>query len=305
MPLGKALFRLARARQKRKVRAPAGGYGELAVSLIQDLVGLGCLQKLPLREEEGRNLYAFSSGGTKIENTYPFGGDHELVEPGGGVWAKCRASRIRSVIRRMEVHKLFDVGSGDGSDLTVPLWRSGIDVVGLEPWGTKAHKLAAAGVPTVRGSVQDLSDFGEDKIPNIGMFDSLQYVPAHEQVLRRVFQSLEPGGLIFITVPGVKWLFSSYDKAVGNLRRFSRRELRLELHAAGFQVAKIEGLFSFLIPFAVIRKLLPQKPLEMASGGTKTLDRVAPLFALLSGIEQELPVPHGLSLLAVARKPAQ
>jgi SAM-dependent methyltransferase len=268
------------------------------MNLITHLEGLGCLEEL-----DG-GLRQFQGGLSEyIQSTYPFEKERDPAEPGGGVWAQCRSQRILSAMRRRHIHTLLDAGAGDGDDLTIGLSRNGIDVVGLEPSHFRAQKLSLAGVPTIRGSVQDFLAFGENVVPNVGMFDSLQYVPAEDNVLQTVFRALQPGGYLFLTVPGIKWLFSSYDQAVGNLRRFSRRGLESELDAAGFTQIKIEGLFAFLIPLAVSRKLLPRNPLELSDRGSRNLNRVAPLFNLLSRIEELAPPAHGLSLLVAARKP--
>lgn len=267
--------------------------------LIEKLGGSGCLERVGTVP----SLFWFPRGSRCVENTYPFAGDNNPLEPQGGVWAKARFDRIKSAISRKGVTSLLDVGCGNGSDVTVGLRKQGLDVVGLEPLSSKAYQLSHKQVPTILGTVQDIERFGRNQIPNIGMFDSLQYVPSDENVCSKVFLALQPGGIFILTVPGVEWLFSSYDLAVGNLRRFSRRGLNFELEEAGFESIEIEGLFSFLVPLAIMRKVLPERPIELANQGSRVFDRLAPLFNFFVAIERAAATSHGLSLLAVARKP--
>lgn len=274
------------------------------MSLIEILLDTSCLER---RHSGKPNFYSLlGGGGQTIYNSYPFAAGGNLAEPGGGVWARCRARRILSLIGQEKAETLLDVGAGDGEDLTVFLSNQGLDVVGLEPFEAKALRLSEANVSSICGSVEDLSEFGANRIPNIGMFDSLQYTRSDRITLSTIFKVLKPGGLLFLTVPGGEWLFSSYDHSIGNLRRYSRRALQSQLEAAGFCDVRIEGLFSFLLPLAMIRKLVPRSAaLKFAKDGTGVLNLVAPLFDLLCKIEGALPLPWGLSLLGVARKPRQ
>ncbi len=116
--------------------------------------------------------------------------------------------------------------------------------------------------------------------------------------LRRLYQSLEPGGRLIVMVPAMRALYGSIDEAIGNLRRYERDELEQRLRDAGFGVEEV----TFMNAAAAAAWYLNSRLLKRRSlpGFQSWLsDRMVPLLRL----EERFPRKRGLSLLAVARKP--
>jgi SAM-dependent methyltransferase len=75
--------------------------------------------------------------------------------------------------------------------------------------------------------------------------------------LREFHRVVRPGGVAVLTMPAYRWMHSYHDRAVGNLRRYSRGETAELLRAAGFAVEYATYWNTLLFPLAVLqRKIL-------------------------------------------------
>jgi hypothetical protein len=111
---------------------------------------------------------------------------------------------------------------------------------------------------------------------------------------------LEPGGRLVLLVPALRSLFGSLDRALDHFRRYDRGELLAKLDRAGFSVER-QFFFNLL---GVPGWYLNSRVLKRTSFPPVQLtlyDRLVPLFRL----ESRFRLPIGMSLIAVARKPAR
>src|SRR5439155_18247453 len=79
----------------------------------------------------------------------------------------------------------------------------------------------------------------------VGILDVLEHLPDDVAVLRDLRRMLAPRGVLLLTVPAHQSLWSYFDEASNHQRRYSPRELREKLRAAGFNV---EYLSQFMMP---------------------------------------------------------
>lgn len=226
-------------------------------------------------------------------------------EPGSGVWSQARRYRIRRLLREAEIYDFLDVGCGDGSQLSLHLARDGFRILGLEPVEQRAASLAAHGIPVVVGNLSTFHELNGPRVPNIVMFDSLQYTPDDMTALSIAREVLQPGGKLIVSVPCYQAFFSDYDHAIGNLRRYDPKEFLLRTERSGFQLLTHEFLFSFLSPGLFLRKFSAGDPLRNSRRLENVINHLGPLIYSLVCIEQSLRVPFGLSLLAVFRSHKQ
>lgn len=126
----------------------------------------------------------------------------------------------------------------------------------------------------------------------------LEHIPDAPAALRNMYNVLQPGGRVIILVPQGRWLYSSLDKALDHVKRYTKRDLTDELTAQGFEVEK---LFHFnkmgVLGWALNGRLLGRT--KMAKYQLKMYDALTPLWRR---IDRLFPW-HGLSVIAVARKP--
>jgi SAM-dependent methyltransferase len=87
------------------------------------------------------------------------------------------------------------------------------------------------------------------------LLDVLEHIDDDAGALAGLRDRMAPGGAIVITVPAMQWAFSSWDTELGHHRRYSRRRLRDDLTAAGFDVRSVSYLFPELFPMLLVRRL--------------------------------------------------
>ena len=114
-----------------------------------------------------------------------------------------------------------------------------------------------------------------------------------------------PGGLVVLMEPGVQRLRRAHDRVTHSARRFSVSDLRSAAVAAGLEVSRATGAYSFLVPPAAAKTLLER------GRSTSDLDRHGSgLGGLLGGaatlerrVLRRVSLPAGLSVVVVARRP--
>jgi SAM-dependent methyltransferase len=64
----------------------------------------------------------------------------------------------------------------------------------------------------------------------------LEHIENDTAVLKELYEALIPGGVIGIYVPAHPILYSTMDKKIGHVRRYTRSELRQKVIGAGFSI---------------------------------------------------------------------
>lgn len=147
-----------------------------------------------------------------------------------------------------------------------------------------------------------------EKFDFIGVYDILEHLEDDCLAIRNLHAALKRGGLLNVTVPACKALWSSYDE-LDHKRRYSKKELVARLEKGGFKILRSSYFMTFLFPvvFALRR-------IQKYSGRIKLQDmtefRIIPavntLFRWVFGWEKFwlrfLDFPFGASLIVVAEK---
>jgi len=148
-----------------------------------------------------------------------------------------------------------------------------------------------------------------DEFNAIGAFDVLEHIDEDEVVLEQMFRALRPDGLLLLTVPQHRWLWSRVDDAACHVRRYTAYDLHEKLAHAGFYVVRSTSFVASLLPLMFISRLLKR-------GKSKSIDpyaefRIHPILnRILEGflclelglIRMGISLPVGGSRLIVARK---
>ncbi len=198
--------------------------------------------------------------------------------------------------------RVLDVGAGIGT-FTEHV-AGGREVVALEPDPAFTPRLRRrfadhANVEVVAGDVESLAPAALSELfDTILCFNVLEHVVDDAGMLRRLGELLEPGGSLLALVPAHPIAFGSIDLVLGHERRYRRRLLAHRLAEAGLEIEQLRhvnpvGLLGWFVAARVLRrKQIPSGPLLL-------FDRLVPMLRALD----RLPVPFGLSLWAVARRP--
>jgi SAM-dependent methyltransferase len=226
-----------------------------------------------------------------------------------GIWAETRALRILEFLKENGIRVIWEVGSGNGN-VAIPLRKSGIAVIGIEPLRSGVEGLANNGFAAYWGTLEDLA-FPDASIEAIGIFDVLEHLEQPEIVMTEIRRVLKPGGLLITTVPANQWLFSDFDLSIGHFRRYSRKSLQKLLVQNGFSSNKIQYIFLALILPALILRTIPyklgrrknfQSEIYANSGLDKLMRILKPLLKAILMVERKLPLPIGLSLISCSHK---
>jgi len=145
----------------------------------------------------------------------------------------------------------------------------------------------------------------------ITLFDTIEHVPDDERVLRECRRALASGGLLFLSVPAYQFLYANNDRVVHHQRRYTARQLRRKLTAAGLRPTQVTHFNTLLFP-AILPMVLAKKVQERFSAPDDTTNLThgvpGPLNRLLAGtmsserhVLSRTSLPFGHSIIAIAR----
>lgn len=143
----------------------------------------------------------------------------------------------------------------------------------------------------------------------IGIYDILEHVEDDPAAIRNLYNALKPGGVLSVTVPACMSLWSPFDE-LDHKRRYSRRELKEKLEAAGFKVKRISFFMFFLFPiiYLVRRTQTYGKDTKLENiKELRSIPVINEVFLAVLRLEKFLlrwlDFPIGSSLIAIAQKP--
>jgi len=206
---------------------------------------------------------------------------------------------------------LIDAGCGTGTFLVEMAARC--QVLGLDDFA-ESVTLARPRVEAVGGEVLQT---GLDRVELPGgcaavvtLLDVLEHLDDDAGALDEMLRLVRAGGVVVITVPALRWLWSDWDEALHHRRRYHRSDLAALCTRPGAELVHLAYFNSLALPaIAAVRALRRLAPGRSGSGG-RMEDNIppAPLNTLLRSA-MVAPAcwrwprpPLGVSLLAVLRR---
>ena len=214
---------------------------------------------------------------------------------------------IERIARPPANARILELGCGTGHNLAMLARFGSVEASELDPI---ARDLASErlGRPVLEAALPDLSMFARDSFDLIALLDVLEHVEDDKASLAAIFERLKPGGALLLTVPANPWMWSAHDVAHHHHRRYRKREIAALGRGAGFTIELLSPFNSILFPpIAAVRflnRLRGDRNSDDAMPGdmvNRTLDR---LFGLERSLIGRVPMPFGVSLVAVMRRPA-
>ena len=230
-------------------------------------------------------------------------------------WFGHRNAIISAVLSRFApAGPIVDIGGGNGF-VSWGLARRGHSCIVIEPGDDAAHTAHRRGLTVVKAPF-DRMLFRQESLAALGLFDVVEHIADDHGFLADCRDVLAPRGLIYITVPALRWLWSSDDAYAGHQRRYTRASLARVLACAGFDVRFITYFFSVLVPPVLALRTLPSKlglrkvttPQEVVGhhgAGSALAELATRAFAFeRAAIHRGVALPFGTSLIAVGSKRA-
>lgn len=87
------------------------------------------------------------------------------------------------------------------------------------------------------------------------LFDVIEHLDEPVRFIASVLHHLKPGGWLFVNVPALANMHSTYDDAVGHLRRYDKRSLHAELAALPLDIRDMRYWGFSMLPYLLVRKI--------------------------------------------------
>jgi len=213
---------------------------------------------------------------------------------------------IDRIVQLPKKARILEVGCGTGHNLSMLKRFGKVEASELDP---SARALASK---RLRGQVKeaklpDLSMFERDAYDLVALLDVLEHVPDDLGSLRAILKRLKPGGALLLTVPANPWMWSAHDVAHHHFRRYTRKQLEELFSKAGLEVQLLSYFNTLLYPLVaaarIIGKMTRKDTADDQLPGDVVNGVLGRIFGLESGMIGRMPMPFGVSLLAIVRRP--
>jgi SAM-dependent methyltransferase len=213
---------------------------------------------------------------------------------------------IERVARPPKDARILELGAGTGHNLAMLSRFGRVEASELDPI---ARKLAGErlGREVEEAALPDLSMFPADSYDLIALLDVLEHVPDDKASLAAIMTRLKPGGALLLTVPANPWMWSAHDVAHHHHRRYRKEEIARLAKEAGYEIELLSPFNSLLFaPIAAVRlagKLTGKDDSDDAMPGELVNRALDTVFGLERSLIGRVPMPFGVSLVAVLRRP--
>ena len=234
-------------------------------------------------------------------------------------WFRHRNSCIIQLISNYPPHikgPIFDIGGGNGC-VAKSILDSGWDVVLVEPGPSGAKNAKKRGIPHVVCATTHTAQLKQGTLPAIGVFDVVEHIEDDVDFLQNLWKLLAPGGMLYLTVPSYKFLWSQEDNNAGHFHRYSLKQIEKKVSNIGFEIFYSTYIFQWIVVAVGLFRALPYRcgfrPQSKDKSAQFQKDHVLKKgfsFNLLSSllkqerskVAKKLKLPFGGSCMLAARK---
>jgi len=192
--------------------------------------------------------------------------------------------------------KVLDFGAGRGAACTMLRAYGSVDAYEIDQESAEACR--------ARGYEKVFTDMPpvENQYAFVSALDVVEHIEDDAGAVLGLYERMQKGGLLVVTVPAFMWLWSAHDKTHMHFRRYDKKSMTELLTRAGFTVEYVTYWNMTLTPMAYLMR-------KVGAGGGALLTPSPVVDALLTALvwlESRLmyftSLPFGISFVAVARK---
>jgi ubiquinone/menaquinone biosynthesis C-methylase UbiE len=139
--------------------------------------------------------------------------------------------------------------------------------------------------------------------------DVLEHIDNDDGALKEWARVLKKDGILLITVPAYKWLWSNHDESLHHFRRYTAHELAVKINRTRLNILTRTYCISFSFPliagFRALEKTMPNKT-KRESSYVKIPKLINDLFIYFLRVEslilKKFNLPVGTSILVICKK---
>jgi SAM-dependent methyltransferase len=205
--------------------------------------------------------------------------------------------------------RVLDAGCGTGGMLELFARWPDAEATGVDLSADALRFSHGRGHRRLVGADLMLLPFRTASFDVVSALDVIEHVPDDGRAVQEISRVLRPGGILVASVPAYQFLWGPHDEALHHHRRYTSGQFRRVLEQSGLRVEKQTYLLSALFPVAAAMRLATRN--RKHDGNGAALPKVPGLVnqsliglqAAELALARRVPLPFGLSVVAVARKP--
>ncbi len=225
-----------------------------------------------------------------------------IANPGGTFWHRVRFGAVCNLIVKFRIEHILDVGAGSGHlGMYLNSYLPQIQYRFLEPISSLNQALSQRF--GVESCVQPNARFSPRE--SIVCLDVLEHIEHDSLFIAELFEKMEIGNYLIVTVPAMPILFSKWDEYLGHYRRYSKSSLLKKFASTQFKIVECGYIFPELVLPGVVRRLATKKGLKHSAEFPDLPNAVDYLLEKIGMLTIKIRkfLPFGSSILLVAVKP--
>lgn len=202
------------------------------------------------------------------------------------------------------LYTVADLGCGCG--MMLQRLAANYDAIGIDGAPQAINFALQRGVNARLGSLPEDVPLSRETYDAVLMLDVLEHLKYDRASVEVAVSLLKPGGILICTAPAHMWLWTKFDEDHHHFRRYSKRQFRSLFDEPSIRLELLSHLNTLLFAPAATWRILATKVFERDRARylrfppfNSVLGSIFAFERLLLG---KLPMPLGLSFIAIARK---